>query len=168
MSERFPQQKEFQELPGRRGRAHTPPLSVPCIHSRGTLGAATNFHICPGDHGGGETKSQRRVRLQPSPFLPGASLPVPSPGRQPLIPGPRTRGPRTASPHEGRTPDAPWSCSLIRKTQACPDRSRSRGRMAILQGLGTEGLSWGGDPQTTVGTARKARPRDSCAACMRR
>lgn len=57
--------------------------------------AATNFHLCPSDHGGGEATSQP-LKVAMAQHVPSrASLHAPGPGRWPWIPALHRLGPQS-------------------------------------------------------------------------
>lgn len=166
VSERFPQQKGFQELPGRRGRAHIPPTPYQCpVFTAGALWGLPP--TVPETVGAARPSHSPTCGYSPARSFLGPAFQRQAPAGT-LCSQPRYQGlghwdPAQRDHSEGRTPGAPWSCGASLQGFGRPTLSRQK--QAVLQRLGTVGLSWGGDRQTTAGCGNSQQGQAAGQLC---
>lgn len=165
-SELFPQHKGFQELSGRRGRAHTSSYRCPVFTRESilvALVAATDSHLRPRDHGGAARPSHS-PECGHSPARSSMGQPW-TPAVHRLCSQPRDQGlGRQASTRrahsEWRRPGPPRSCNapLALEDTTVPGQKQTLGLHGHSPGDGNSGpLLGSGDRQTSAGCGSHQR-----------
>lgn len=175
VSERVPQHDGFQELPGRRGRARTPPYRRPVLTEEALWQPPPTSTSIPETTG--VARPTRGPECGHSPACPSSGQAFPpraasdascaSPPLPASMPAPRAPGHHAASPQKA---DPPRSCSAA---LALEDTTETSGLCGHSPGDGDSGPLLGrgtGRQVQAAGAAgvRKDRQRDSCATCTRR